>query len=266
MIPPLLQRMLGRLALFAAGAFGLLWLASCTLADKLIFMPRPSSYGTDHPGLFHLETESRDQIAALHFPARPGQPTVLYSHGNAEDIGESGGFYDALQKEGWGVLAYDYPGYGQSTGQPSEEGCEEAIDAAWKHLTAGLGIAPDNIVIMGRSVGSGPSVWLASREHPRALVLVSPFTSTFAVLPPAQYLLPADRFPNLRRIRRRDLPLLVIHGENDRVIPFDHGRTLHQASPARKKHFVALPATDHNDLYFLRLPTVIDELVRFAGN
>jgi hypothetical protein len=95
--------------------------------------------------------------------------------------------------------------------------------------------------------------------------LVSPFTSTFAVMPPAHRVVPGDRFPNLRRIRGIATPLLVIHGENDSVIPLAHGRQLHDASPASRKHFVTFPGTDHNDLYATRLGGVIDALIDFAG-
>jgi len=263
--PPGFIRLLGTLTLLALAAFSLLCLVSCTVADRLIFMPQPASYPRDAPGLIQLRTPRGEAIAAFHFKAGPGMPTVLYSHGNAEDIGQADALYQALRSRGWGILAYDYPGYGQSTGEPDERGCEQAIETAWHHLTGAEGVAPDDIIIMGRSVGSGPSVWLAARQSCRALVLVAPFTSTFAVMPPAHRVVPGDRFPNLRRIRGIATPLLVIHGENDSVIPLAHGRQLHDASPASRKHFVTFPGTDHNDLYATRLGGVIDALIDFAG-
>ncbi|MCU0795350.1 MAG: alpha/beta hydrolase [Akkermansiaceae bacterium] len=258
-----LFRKVGLIFSLPLGLFCLGWLASCTVADRLIFMPQRPSYTADAPGLLRLTTDSGESIAAFHFPAAEGKPTILYSHGNAEDIGHSRKLYAALNQQGWGVLAYDYPGYGQSSGEPDEAACERAIDAAWHHLTTTAGVPAGQIVIMGRSVGSGPSVWLASHKDARALVLISPFTSTFAVMPPAHRILPGDRFPNLRRIRKLRTPLLVIHGENDRVIPIQHGRDLHGASPAERKSFVALKDTDHNDLYARELDRVVAEMRRF---
>ncbi|MEM9236584.1 MAG: alpha/beta hydrolase, partial [Verrucomicrobiota bacterium] len=133
-------------------------------------------------------------------------------------------------------------------GRPSESSCERAIDAAWKYLTENQGVRPADILIVGRSVGSGPSVWLADRVEPAGLVLISPFTSTFAVRAPAHLVLPGDRFPNLKRIRGIDHPLLVIHGQDDFLIPPSHGRDLVNASPAALKRFVGVPNAGHNDL------------------
>jgi fermentation-respiration switch protein FrsA (DUF1100 family) len=126
-------------------------------------------------------------------------------------------------------------------------------------------VAPSDIVVVGRSVGGGPSVWLLQEETPAALVLISPFTSTFAIYPPAQYLIPGDRFPNLPRIRKSTVPLLVIHGEADGIIATDHGRTLYAASPAEPKEFVGIPNAGHNDLFYRAGPRVIDEIEKFVG-
>lgn len=221
---------------------------SCTMADSMIFMPQRPAYAATAPGLIRFETSEGESIPAYHFPAQADKPTVLYSHGNAEDIGGSIKLYREWQKDGWGVLAYDYPGYGHASGTPTEKSCERAIEAAWNFLTLEQGVKPHDILIVGRSVGGGPSTWLATRHQPGALILVSPFTSAFAVRSPAQYLLPGNRFPNLRRIRKIEAPLLVIHGEDDTIIPSSHGRTLHDASPANTKRFVGIPNTGHNDL------------------
>ncbi|BCX46489.1 alpha/beta hydrolase [Haloferula helveola] len=238
---------------------------SCTMADKLIFFPPRPGYVADAEGIVSFDTTKDETIRALHFPASPGQPTVLYSHGNAEDIGGSIDLYQEWRRRGWGVLAYDYPGYGHSTGSPTESSCERAIDAAWNYLTEDQQVAGKDIVIVGRSVGGGPSVWLASKQDPRALVLISPFTSTFAVRPPANYILPGNRFPNLKRVRRMDTPLLVIHGLRDGVIPTDHGRQLATASPATFKRFTGIERAGHNDLFAIAGRRVFDEIESFVA-
>ena len=244
--------------------YGSMSLFACTMADRLIFQPPSPSYVADADGLIQFETSAGESIAALHFPAPEGRPTLLYSHGNAEDIGHSLPVYRAFEQAGLGVFAYDYPGYGQSTGRPTEGSCERAIEAAWNHVTTDLGIAADNIVIVGRSVGSGPSVWLDSHVDARALVLLSPFKSTYAVMPPAHLLLPGDRFPNKRRIRQSTTPLLVIHGKIDGVIPSSHGRALVEVSPAETKRFLGILEAGHNTLFQNAGPEVVEAIESFV--
>lgn len=246
-------------------AYAALALFACTLADRMIFMPPPPGYAPGAKALVRFETTAGESISALHFPAPPGRPTLIYSHGNAEDIGHSLPLYQAFHRAGLGVIAYDYPGYGHSTGRPTEKSTERAIEAAWRYLTDDLAIPPSDIVIVGRSVGSGPSVWLDQQVEARALVLISPFTSAFAVRPPAHRLLPGDRFPNLARIRHSRTPLLVIHGEADRIIPASHGRALLDASAAGKKRHLVIPAAGHNDLFHAAHDEMVEAIASFAG-
>lgn len=253
-----------RLLRILAVGYGCLAVFACSMADHMIFMPPRPSYSADAPALVTFPTSEGSTVAAFYFPAQTGKPTVLYSHGNAEDAGQSIPLYQAWQNIGWGVLAYDYPGYGRTPGDPSESGSEEAVQAAWDFLADAEGITPSNIVVVGRSVGSGPSVWLAKHETPAALALISPFTSTYAIYSPAQYILPANRFPNLKRVRKSDVPLLVIHGEADRIIPASHGRALHQISPATQKQFVGIPRAGHNDLFQIAGPDIIQAIEGFV--
>ncbi len=224
-------------------------LFACTMADRIIFVPPAAGYAADAAALTRFDTAGGESIAAIHLPAPPGRPTLLYSHGNAEDIGYSLPLYRDFHEAGLGVFAYDYPGYGHSEGSPTETSCERAIEAAWQHLTGPLGVPASDVVIVGRSVGGGPSVWLDTRVEARALVLISPFTSAFAVRSPAHLILPGNRFPNERRLRNSDTPLRVIHGEADRIIPASHGRALVAASAATDKRFHGIPGAGHNDLF-----------------
>ncbi|MGB6222242.1 alpha/beta hydrolase [Haloferula sp.] len=251
-----------RLFRFLLIAYAGLCIFSCTMADRMIFMPQRPAYAPTAPNLVTIEDEAGERLKAFYFPPASGKPTVLYSHGNAEDIGTSIDLYQQWRRDGWGVLAYDYPGYGHSTGSPSESSTELAIAAAWNFLTLNESIPEKDIIVIGRSIGSGPSVWLAQHHHPRALILISPFTSTFAVRSPAQYILPGNRFPNLKRLRKIDTPLLIIHGEQDTLIPATHGRTLHQASPATTKRFVGIPDTGHNDLGLIDIIAPIRSFIK----
>jgi abhydrolase domain-containing protein 17 len=240
----------------------LLVLVAVFLADGIIFIPPSPSYAADSPEIVWLSTSKGESIALLHLEAAPGQPTLLYSHGNAEDLGDSDPLYRAWHAEGLGVAAYDYPGYGHSTGRPTEASCQRAIQAVWDHLT-GSGVAASSIVLVGRSIGSGPSTWLASRENPAGLVLISPPTSAFAVRIPVP-ILPRDRFPNLKLIRRIDTPLLVIHGGRDAIIPPAHGRRLYEASPAGDKTHRLIPEAGHNDLFAVAGDEIIGLVAGFS--
>ncbi|MDB6080318.1 MAG: phospholipase/Carboxylesterase [Akkermansiaceae bacterium] len=231
-------------------------------AEKLIFFPPEPGYTAATPGLVMIATP-KEKIAAVYLPADPGKPTILYAHGNAEDLSAAMELYDEWHQAGLGILAYDFPGYGLSGGTPTESSCERAAQAGWDFLTVGKKIAPSSIVIAARSVGGGPAVWLAAHEKPRGLVLVSSFTSAFAVRIPIP-IFPRDRFPSLKRIHTIDCPLLVIHGEQDSLIRISHGRALYEASPAKDKRFIAIAGAGHDDLFAIGGPVVTDTIAEFA--
>lgn len=223
-----------------------LFVVAVFFAEKLIFFPPNSGY-TDNGRLVKFGSSNGDTIAAIDLPGQPGFPTILYTHGNAEDLGTVEDLLQLWNGQGFGVLAYDFPGYSHSTGKSVEKSCEAAILAAWNHLTGTKKLAPSSIVIVGRSVGSGPSVWLAAQKQPGGLLLLSPFTSIYRV-PFGVPLFPRDRFPNLERIPQVKCPLLIVHGEADKEIPVKHGRHLFEAATVADKQFLGVPAAGHNDL------------------
>lgn len=247
-----------------ASIYGLLSLTACFMADRMIFVPQVSSYTASYPKLGFVKTPENESIAYVHLPAAKGLPTLLYSHGNAEDIAQSDVLYEELNARGLGVFAYDYPGYGLATGTPTEDSCQRAIQASWDHLI-GSGIPASSIIIVGRSVGSGPAVWLASHEKPAGLALISPFRSAFtAAIPTPFSIFPGDRFPNMRRIKAMDQPLLIIHGEEDHVINVSHGKKLFAASPASDKTLKLIPNAGHNDLFNIAGDDIVILLDEFA--
>ena len=233
-------------------------------ADRIIFIPPPPSYRSDLPGLELIESPEGEVTAVLHLKAEPDKPTLLFSHGNAEDLGDWLPVFGEWHSKGLGVIAYDYPGYGHSSGTASEASCERSISCVRNHLKFNA-VPESSVVIVGRSVGSGPSVWLASEMNAKALILISPFTSAFNVAFPLPFpILPRDRFPNLQRIRTISTPLLIIHGENDEVIPFTHGEQLFAASPSNTKEFFAIPGAGHNDLFDVAGEEIIERVANFA--
>lgn len=216
-------------------------------AEKLLFpAPMPPAYATEQVDFF-VTTESGTRIACLRrTPAQGGNaPVILYSHGNGEDLGHLIPFLEETSEKGFEVLAYDYPGYGLSEGTPSEAGCYEAIEASYRYLIDELKIEPTRIVVWGRSLGSGPSCYLASRETVGGLILETPFLSAFRTVTEIP-VLPWDRFRNTERLASISCPSLVVHGEMDEVVPFRHGKKLYQGLPDPKS-FVAIENASHND-------------------
>jgi abhydrolase domain-containing protein 17 len=239
------QMLTALLALLAAyGAFALFaWL----VADRIIFLPPAASYDTARLPHMHVATEDGARIAVLHLPHQDARFTLLYSHGNAEDLGHLSPLLEMLHDAGFAILAYDYRGYGTSTGGPATaHGASRDHEAVYRHATAELGIAPSRIILYGRSVGSGPATELAARAPVGGLILESPFTSTFAVVTRVR-LLPFDRFDNLLHIRSVHAPVLIIHGTDDEVIPVAHGRRLYDAAPGPKQS-LWLEGARHNDI------------------
>jgi abhydrolase domain-containing protein 17 len=213
--------------------------------ERLIFLPRPRSY-QDSSEILKLTTPSGEQISALYLPNPTVRYTVLYSHGNAEDLGRIRQRLNHLKSLGVSVFAYDYRGYGTSQGKPSEQNAYEDIEAAYQYLTTALNISPSQIILYGRSLGSGTSVEIASREPIAGLILESPFTSTFRVITQIA-IVPFDRFDNLRKIAKVRCPVLFLHGTQDRLIPLHHSETL-MRQVRSPKQLVPIPGADHNDL------------------
>ncbi|MBD3243017.1 MAG: alpha/beta fold hydrolase [Chitinivibrionales bacterium] len=211
----------------------------------MIFVPQPSSY-RDSPEILKIATDDSVRISAVYLPAPDAPVTIIYSHGNADDIGNVGPFADRLRFFGVSVLAYDYRGYGTSEGQPSVQGTYRDISAVYRYVTDTLGVAPERIVLWGHSVGSGPSVWLAAHHKVGGLVLESAFTGAFKVVTRVA-LLPFDMYDNLGLIRSVHCPVLVIHGRKDLVIPIRHGKALYERAQ-QPKSSIWLADCGHNDV------------------
>jgi pimeloyl-ACP methyl ester carboxylesterase len=230
-------------------------------ADQLIHRPPTVGYSKESHPISMVEKSDGQKIALFHLAAAPGKPTLLWSHGNAEDIGYLDERLREFHARGYGILCYDYPGYGLSEGSPDEEGCFDACLTAWNHLTGKLGVTPDQIIIYGQSVGSGPSVWLADQESCAGLMLVAPFVSAFRAVTRVP-LFPGDRLNNINRIESIKTPLLLVHGEQDQVIGQWHGQKLHELHPGPKT-FLGIEDAGHNDIYLLSSDQILDALDEF---
>lgn len=214
-------------------------------ADRQIFQPQPSSYQDDRTTL-KLASAPNIQISAVYLPHPNATHTILYSHGNAEDLGDIRPRLTQIQAIGVNVFAYDYRGYGTSQGSASEQGTYQDIDAAYRYLTTTLKQPPNRIIVYGRSVGSGPSIDLATRQAVAGLVVESGFTSVFRIVTHIP-LFPFDKFSNINKIGAVSCPVLFIHGTHDRTIPFQHGQALFDRAK-QPKTFLIVDGADHNDV------------------
>jgi pimeloyl-ACP methyl ester carboxylesterase len=155
-------------------------------------------------------------------------PAVILAHGNAETIDFLVDEFEPFTRMGLALLLVEYPGYGRSTGTPSQQSITDVFLAAYDRLSARPDIDASRVVLVGRSLGGGAVCQLAARRPSAALILISSFTSAAAFAP--RYLVPGfmvrDPFDNLAVVRGYDRPVLVFHGRGDTVIPFSHGQTL----------------------------------------
>uniref|UniRef100_A0A1I8G1G9 Hydrolase_4 domain-containing protein n=1 Tax=Macrostomum lignano TaxID=282301 RepID=A0A1I8G1G9_9PLAT len=193
--------------------------------------------------------------------------TLLFSHGNAVDLGQMSGFLiDLGRKLNMNVFSYDYSGYGASTGQPLEKNLYADIDCAWQQLIGRYNLSPGEIVLYGQSIGTVPTVDLATRVNPAGVVLHSPLLSGLRVaFPDTSRTWFFDAFPNIEKAPRIHSPCLVIHGTEDEVINIAHGLAIYERLP-RSVDPLWVEGAGHNDIelfpqYLLRLRSFLyDEL------
>jgi uncharacterized protein len=223
------------------------------LLNGLLYFPS-RSVGPTPAGAEDLafETEDGERLHAWWLQSRaPSLGHVLFCHGNAGHIGDRRPHLELLAAAGFDVLAFDYRGYGRSSGRPSEDGLYRDARAARAALARRPGADPARIVYFGESLGGAVALALALEQPPAGLVLQSTFTSVrdmarmhYPFIPPA---LVPDAYPSLRLIRALTAPLLVLHGDRDEIVPLIYGQALAEAAPGAKRVHVFAGA-GHNDL------------------
>src|SRR5258708_23159642 len=239
---------LKRMLLWIAAIYLALLIVAVFMSNGMIFLPHPASY-RDNPDTVKLTSENGNKISAVYLPNPSARFTLLISNGNAEDLGDGRFWHEDLRRAGFSVFAYDYQGYGTSQGKPTEQNSYDDEEAAYDYVTKQLKVPPERIIIYGRSVGTGPAVHLAHRKPAPGMIVKCPFISAFRVLTKVP-LLPFDKFPNSKDIRRVHCPVLVIHGTADQVIAFWHGQEIYSlANQPKQSYWVQGP--DHNDLEFV---------------
>ncbi|CAK8986299.1 unnamed protein product [Durusdinium trenchii] len=219
-------------------------------------------------------TRRGNVILGFHFKRADSSRTILFSHGNSTDIGIM--FYhlrEMCSRLQCDVFAYEYSGYGESTGQPTELDLYADIEAAYHYLSNDCSLADEQIVCYGQSIGSVPSVELASRVTLGGLILHSAMKSGLSVIHNVKTTYWFDVFQNAARMKKVTSPTFVIHGTQDGEIPFEHGSALWDALP---KELAYEPwwvmEAGHNDIemnhrqeYFEQLQAFLKHLDRPEG-
>ena len=209
----------------------------------------PEDIGLDFQDL-RLTVEDETVHAWAVPPSADSSKWVVYCHGNAGNIGHRLDMIQLFHELGFGVMIFDYRGYGESTGKPTEANTYADALAAWNWLTAEHGVAEEDVIVFGRSLGGAIAAWLAVETSPGALVLDSAFTSIpdmgkrlYPYLPVR--LFARIRYPTEKYVEQVKCPVLVLHSPTDEIVPFEFGRRLFEAA-SEPKTFVELDG-GHND-------------------
>lgn len=237
-------------AVAAVVVLPLVLLMSC--ANSLIYHPHSEVVAPNFPETeaVRIATEDGESLVAWYRAPQPGQPIFLFFDGNGGRPHIWGGRWRRITESGAGFLAVYYRGYSGSTGRPSERGLHLDARAGYDWLIA-HDYQPRDIVIHGFSLGSGVAVRLAMDHPARALILEAPFTGVDDVAaakfsPLARYLI-RDGFRSRERIADVHMPVLIVHGDRDTVVPFEQGERLY-ALANEPKQFVRMPGSDHATL------------------
>jgi uncharacterized protein len=197
----------------------------------------------------------------------PALGHVLLCHGNAGNVGDRILHAAVLTAAGLDVLLFDYRGYGHSSGTPSEQGTYRDARAARECLLRQPEVDASRVLYLGESLGGAVALELALGHPPAGLVLLSAFTSVrdmggvhYGLIPRAVV---PDAYPSLRLIAGLRAPLLVLHGEDDAIVPVEHGRALFDAAPDPKRLRI-LPAVGHNDIVALAGARLADEIASWV--
>jgi uncharacterized protein len=261
-----------KLVLGIAAAYVLIGLAGYLAQRKLMYFPdrartQPAEVGLPDVEERVLKTPDGEKVIAWYGKARPGQPTLIYFHGNGGSLRVRAERVRRFMAEGWGVYMMTYRGYGGSTGAPSE--VHNVADARLAYgALVHEGVAPKSIVAYGESLGSNIAVRIAAEREVGGLILDAPYTSIVDVAAGAYPFLPVryfltDRYETTRYIASVKVPLLVLHGERDPVIPVAMGKALHRLANEPKR-LVLFPNGGHSNLY-IDGNNAIDAVRRWIG-
>ncbi|HRY06131.1 MAG TPA: alpha/beta hydrolase [Hyphomicrobiaceae bacterium] len=249
------MNILSALAAILVVVVALVIVGAAALQQFLIYHPdrhriAPAEVGLSGVVEREIMTPDGNAVLAWWSPPRPGRPSVLYFHGNAGSLADRSGRIRRFQDAGIGLFMMTYRGYGGSTGKPSERDNVADGKRAFDALV-GEGVEPGKIFIFGESLGTGVAVQVAAQKSAAGLILDAPFTSMLDLAHLHYPYLPAglllrERYETIKHIAKVNMPLLIVHGVNDAVIPLSLGQAVYNAAPGDKQ-FIAVEGAGHLD-------------------
>ena len=269
------MRMLLIFTTMAAIAYGALALVIFFSQASLIYYPetgRNIIAAPDYVGLAYesveISTADGETLHGWFVPAPAANGTVLFFHGNAGNISHRMEYLLMFHRLGYNTFIFDYRGYGQSSGSPSEAGTYLDAQSAWRYLTEAKDIPPARIVLFGESLGGAVAAWLAMNEKPGMLALASVFTSVPDMAAKIYPFLPVrllSRFDynTIEYLQSVTCPVFIAHSPQDEIVPFAHGRALYQAAP-EPKQFLELQG-GHNTGFIFMQEDWVKALGEFIG-
>ena len=204
-----------------------------------------------------FQTSDGVSLSAWWIPAQSPRGVLLFCHGNAGNISHRLDSIRIFNRLGLSLFIFDYRGFGESGGSPTEEGLYRDAEAAWQYLLRRKEANPENLIVFGRSLGGAVAAWLSRTHRPRALILESAFIS---IPEAARDRLPGfladlfvpDQYPTLRNLTAAQCPVLIIHSRDDEIVPFRHATALYAAAP-NPKDFLEIRGS-HNVGFLQTLP------------
>ena len=263
------------LVLTAAVVAGALLRCSHVVDRSFIYFPSREIEAT--PGDVGLEFEDvRFQASdgvALHgwFVAGGGDATLVWFHGNGGNIGHRvGNIRELVERLQISIFIFDYRGYGRSEGSTYEEGTYLDAESAITYVRSRGDVDPEKTIYFGRSLGCAVAAEMAIKYPPRALICESGFTSvramTKSVYPflPGLQLLVTTKYDTLSKIAWVDVPVMILHGDRDEIVPFSMSRELFDAAKGPKR-FYTIEGAGHNDTYYIGGPAYFEALREFVN-
>ena len=244
------------LALYVlVGCVLLMWPLVRWMEPRLAFFPTagewetPQNFGVPYDGIT-IATADGERLRAWVMLAPAARANVVYFHGNGANLSNWSPILTGIVKRGYSVVAFDYRGYGTSTGHPTERGLYRDVDAVVKHASTARS-ASIPTVYWGRSLGAAMAAYAATVQPPDGIILESGFANARAAVRGSAILVALSffssyRFPTAEFVNRARRPVLVMHGNRDSVIPFARGHELFDALTVPKQFFV-VDGGDHND-------------------
>jgi fermentation-respiration switch protein FrsA (DUF1100 family) len=249
--------LLVKIVAFALCAYAAILLAAYLGQRRLMYFPDRAHTLPAEVGLLGVEeralkTPDGARVITWYGKAKPGEPTLLYFHGNAGSLAVRAERIRRFMGEGWGVCMMTYRGYGGGTGSPSETANVADARLAYGALVQ-EGVDPASIILYGESLGTGVAVRLATERPAGGLILDAPYTSILEIAAQAYPFLPVryflkDRYETRNYIGQVRMPLLILHGERDPVIPVAMGREVLRLANEPKR-LVTFPFAGHSNIY-----------------